>query len=124
MRARRFLAVLTVAAVAGPLATAAVAGTPGPSAAAAGHGPKPGSPAYLARDQRNIEDAYGRQTAPDGQLSPTYIKAVIGQQGVLWADQFFGMSANPTRPALDPGQLVPGWNAGSPTARPGPATAG
>jgi hypothetical protein len=39
-------------------------------AAAAPDDPAPGSPAYLARDAQNIADAYGRQTAPDGQLSP------------------------------------------------------
>ena len=42
------------------------------SAVAAPGDPAPGSPAYLARDAQNIADAYGRQTAPDGQLSPAY----------------------------------------------------
>ncbi|HVD27440.1 MAG TPA: hypothetical protein VNC79_02945, partial [Mycobacteriales bacterium] len=41
-------------------------------ATAAPSDPAPGSPAYLARDAQNIADAYGRQTAPDGQLSPEY----------------------------------------------------
>jgi dienelactone hydrolase len=76
--------------------------------------PQPGTPEYVQRDLQNVADAYGRQTAPDGQASPTYVRAVQGQQGRQWADQFFGMSAEPTRPALDPGQVVPGWNAGSP----------
>ena len=68
----------------------------------------------MQRDAQNIADAYGRQTAPDGQRSPTYFQAVAGQFGRLWADQLFGMSAEPTRPPLDPGQLVPGWNGGNP----------
>ena len=44
-----------------------------PAAALAG-GPAPGSPEYVARDNQNIKDAYGRQTAPDGQLI-AYLKA-------------------------------------------------
>ena len=43
-----------------------------PGSAGAASGPTPGSPQYLARDAQNIADAYGRQTAPDGQLSPEY----------------------------------------------------
>jgi hypothetical protein len=37
--------------------------------AAPAHGSgAPGSPEYVARDNQNIADAYGRQTAPGGQL--------------------------------------------------------
>ncbi len=50
--------------------SAVVAGSSG--AAAAPGDPAPGSPEYLARDAQNVADAYGRQTAPDGQLSPEY----------------------------------------------------
>jgi dienelactone hydrolase len=85
-----------------------------PSGAGTRTEPAPGSPAYVQRDLANIAAAYGRQTAADGQRSPTYARAVVGQQGAQWAEQFFGMSAAPTRPPLDPGQLVPGWNSGSP----------
>jgi dienelactone hydrolase len=98
-----------------PLAAlAAVLPFAAPAGATAADDPKPGSAAYLQRDAQNIADAYGRQTAPDGQRSSTYVRAVIGQDSALWADQLFGMSADPTRPPLDPGQLVPGWNGGNP----------
>ena len=33
----------------------------------------PGTPEYFQRDTQNMRDAYGRQTAPDGQLSPAYL---------------------------------------------------
>jgi hypothetical protein len=39
-----------------------------PSLAAAA-GPQPGTPAYIQRDMQNMQDAYGRQTAPDGQFN-------------------------------------------------------
>lgn len=42
-----------------------------PGIASAATGPAPGSPAYIARDTRNIAGAYGRQTAPYGQLTPS-----------------------------------------------------
>ncbi len=107
-RTRSTLVALLVASAVGAV-TAAV-----PSDATAPGKPQPGSPAYVQRDLQNIADAYGRQTAPDGQRSPTYVRAVTGQQGRQWAEQFFGMSAAPTRPALDPGEVVPGWNSGNP----------
>src|SRR3954463_14482454 len=47
-----------------------VAGNSGASAAPGD--PAPGTPEYLARDAQNIADAYGRQTAADGQRSPAY----------------------------------------------------
>src|SRR5689334_11007743 len=84
------------------------------AAAAAGAGPAPGSPEYLARDARNIADAYGRQTAPDGQLSPAYGLANAQVIGPVYAAQLAAQAATPTRPALDPGMLVPGWNSGNP----------
>jgi len=61
---------LRSAVVATAAAVAVVALAPG--AQAAPGDPAPGSPAYLARDAQNIADAYGRQTAPDGQLNPAY----------------------------------------------------
>ena len=64
MRRSRAATVLALA------ASLVLAGTGG--AAAAPDDPAPGSPEYLARDAQNVADAYGRQTAPDGQLSPEY----------------------------------------------------
>ncbi len=75
---------------------------------------QPGSPGYILRDLGNIADAYSRQTAPDGQLSPTYIAAATQLLGPAWAQQLMAQVANPTRLALSPGALVPGWNAGNP----------
>src|SRR3954465_13796408 len=65
-RTRRLLAAAVALAVLP--ATAAWAGT--------ATEPAPGSPAYLARDAQNVLDAYGRQTAPDGQLTPEYLLAL------------------------------------------------
>ncbi|MCU1587363.1 MAG: hypothetical protein JWN31_856 [Frankiales bacterium] len=76
-------------------------------------GPAPGSSDYLLRDQQNIQDAYGRQTAPDGQLSARYIKA-IQSQVPMGVDQLLDQVALPNRPALTPGEFVPGWNTGNP----------
>lgn len=100
----RALVAATAVAAAGPFAMGAHAAGP----------PSPGSPAYVQRDMQNIADAYGRQTGPGGQLTPTYFRAVAGEYGTLWADQVFGMAAEPSRPPLDPGQAVPGWNGGNP----------
>ncbi|WP_197022372.1 alpha/beta hydrolase family protein [Candidatus Blastococcus massiliensis] len=94
----------TVAVVAG--------GTSG--AAAAPAGPAPGTPEYLARDAQNVAEAYGRQTAPDGQLSPAYGLALLAHINPLFAGDLLAQAARPNRPALTPGQLVPGWNSGNP----------
>jgi len=107
MRRRRPTRVLVpVAALAAVLTAAAPA--------AASSRPAPGSPAYLARDAQNIADAYGRQTAPDGQLNPAYGLANAQVIGPEYEAQLLAQAATPTRPALDPGMLVPGWNAGNP----------
>jgi dienelactone hydrolase len=90
-----------------------VSGSTG-ATAAPGNGPAPGSPEYLARDAQNIADAYGRQTAPDGQLSPAYALADAGYIGPVYAAQLLAQAAQPHRPALSPGMLVPGWNSGNP----------
>jgi dienelactone hydrolase len=77
--------------------------------------PEPGSPAYVARDLRNIADAYGRVTGPGGQLAnPDYLPALIQQSSLLTAAQLLAQAANPARLALSPGNLVPGWNVGNP----------
>lgn len=83
-------------------------------AAAAPGDPAPGTPAYLARDAQNIAEAYGRQTAPDGQLTPAYGLAESQYVNPLYAADLLTQAANPTRPALSPGQAAPGWNSGSP----------
>jgi dienelactone hydrolase len=103
-------AVLAAAAVTAALALA----VPGTAGAAPSSGPAPGSPAYIARDTQNIADAYGRQTAPDGQLNPAYGLANAQIIGPEYEAQLLAQAATPTRPALDPGMLVPGWNAGNP----------
>lgn len=77
--------------------------------------PAPGSPAYVARDLGNIVDAYGRITGPGGQLAnPAYLPALIQQSSLLTATQLLTQAANPTRLALNAGNLVPGWNVGNP----------
>jgi dienelactone hydrolase len=62
-----------------------------------------------------MRDAYGRQTAPDGHLSPDYLQAFFGDStGVQeYLQQVTDQAANPTRPILDPGQWFPGWNQGN-----------
>src|SRR4051794_37075604 len=95
------------------LLTALVAALGAPSQAA--DQPQPGSPAYVARDLSNIADAYGRVTGPGGQLAnPNYLPALIQQSSLLTATQLLTQAANPTRLALTPGNLVPGWNVGNP----------
>jgi hypothetical protein len=84
------------------------------AASATAAGPAPGTPEYLERDAQNMRDAYGRQTAPDGQLSPAYITASPAKFDAEYLRQVADQAANPTRPVLDPGQLVPGWNQGNP----------
>jgi hypothetical protein len=93
-----------------------VAGATG-AGAAPGSGPAPGTPGYIARDAQNIADAYGRQTAPDGQLSPEYGLANAQVVGPAYAAQLAAQAATPTRPALSPGMAVPGWNSGNPYRR-------
>src|SRR3954465_15308762 len=103
---------LRSAVVATAAAVAAAALAPGPHAAP--RAPAPGSPEYLARDAQNIADAYGRQTAPDGQLTPAYGLANAQGIGPVYARQLLAQAATPTRPALSPGMAVPGWNSGNP----------
>jgi hypothetical protein len=78
-------------------------------------GPQPGTPEYVARDNRNIADAYGRQTAPGGQLdNPAYLPALTTTNLGVTTGQLEQQAAGPTRPALTPGNVFPGWNAGNP----------
>jgi hypothetical protein len=96
------------------LALASTALTVGATASSAANGSAPGSPEYIQRDNQNMLDAYGRQSAPDGQLSPEYIAAGPANVTQSFLQQVADQVQNPTRPILDPGQLVPGWNQGNP----------
>jgi dienelactone hydrolase len=95
-------------------AIAAMAGLLGPALGSSASGPPaPGSPEYIQRDNQNILDAYGRQTGPNGQLSPQYISELPGATNPAYLAQIAQQAANPTRLALDPGNVFPGWNQGS-----------
>jgi hypothetical protein len=84
----------------------------GPAAQAA---PAPGSPEYIQRDNQNILDAYGRQTGPNGQLTnPAYSQALVTEHNQVWLDQLVQQMATPTRLAITPGNVFPGWNGGNP----------
>jgi len=101
------------AALALGIAVAVVAAGSSGAAAAPGD-PAPGSPEYLARDAQHIADAYGRQTAPDGQLSPEYGLASAQYINPVFAADLLAQAARPNRPALTPAMAVPGWNSGNP----------
>jgi dienelactone hydrolase len=105
--ARGALTMLAAAGLLAGLTTAAAA------AASPASGPMPGSPEYVQRDDQNILDAYGRQTAPDGQLSASYLQEVPGGTNAGYLQQVAQQAANPTRPIIDPGQWFPGWNQGN-----------
>jgi dienelactone hydrolase len=83
------------------------------TAAGSAAGPQPATPEYFQRDTQNMLDAYGRQTAPDGQLSPAYLAEVPSGTNAEYLQQVADQAANPTRPILDPGQWFPGWNQGN-----------
>ena len=76
-----------------------------PSAAHAA-GPQPGTPEYFQRDNQNIADAYGRQTAPDGQLgNPHYLPALIAEGNEVGLSQLAQQAATPNHVALTPGNV-------------------
>jgi hypothetical protein len=102
MKAVRLAAVAAVALVV-VVAAPAVAGTPAP-----------GSPEYLQRDLQNMAEAYGRQTARDGQLSAGYLSALTTQAGPQFVADLARQAANPTRPALTLAAVLPGANLGNP----------
>lgn len=111
-RTRSSLALAGGLALATALLPASSYGATSPSASSA---PEPGSPAYVARDLQNISDAYGRITGPGGQLrNPAYPLALaaagLGDQVAQLREQ----AASPTRIAVSPGRVVPGWNVGNP----------
>ncbi|GAA2140240.1 hypothetical protein GCM10009844_09700 [Nocardioides koreensis] len=75
--------------------------------------PQPDDPAYTTRDARNVADAYGRVT--EGQLqNPAYLPALARAATQTSVDQLLAQAASPTRPAITPGNLFPGWNVGNP----------
>ncbi|MFL6155369.1 MAG: alpha/beta hydrolase [Marmoricola sp.] len=85
------------------------------SPAQADPAPQPGTPAYLARDLGNVLASFGRETGPGGQLAnPAFLPALVGAATPLYATQLLNQLANPLRPVITAGQLVPGWNVGNP----------
>ena len=77
--------------------------------------PEPGTPAYVARDAQNIKDAYGRIIGPGGQLqNPAYLAALTLAGTADQTQQLMEQAASPTRLAVTPGRVVPGWNVGNP----------
>jgi hypothetical protein len=80
--------------------------------------PKPGTPEYIQRDNQNMADAYGRQTAPDGQFNnPDYIVGNVEQSNENGLKQLAEQAAAANRLAITPGNLFPGWNSGNPFRR-------
>src|SRR4051794_26434574 len=79
-------------------------------------GPPPGSLEYLQRDNQNQADAYGRNTQQ--QLgNPAYMKALQAEHNDVWLSQLAQQAAAPTRLAITPGNVFPGWNGGNPLRR-------
>ena len=77
--------------------------------------PEPGTPEYVARDVANMRDAYGRITGPGGQLqNPAYLAALVLAGTADQVAQLREQAASPTRLAVTPGRVVPGWNVGNP----------
>ena len=95
---------------------AAPSSSPAVSGASAAPGdPAPGTPAYLARDAQNIADAYGRQTAPDGQLSPEYGLASAQYINPVFAADLLAAGGAAQPPGAHARQRpCPGWNSGNP----------
>src|SRR3954449_9112296 len=87
-------------------------------AAAAADAPKPGTPEYVQRDNQNIADAYGRQTAPDGQFNNLdYIVGNVEQSNENGLKPLAEQAAAANRLAITPGNVFPGWNSGNPFRR-------
>ncbi|HVA44110.1 MAG TPA: hypothetical protein VNF50_11565 [Acidimicrobiales bacterium] len=83
--------------------------------ARASGGPAPGSPAYIARDLANIDNAFGRDLGPGGEFtSPAYLSGLPPTIAKTWLAQMSYQATNPADPSLTGGNLVPGWNAGNP----------
>ncbi len=97
------------------VAAGTLTATGGSAGAAAAEPNGPEDPAYTARDTQNVADAYGRITGPGGQLrNPAYLTALATEVPATSLAQLLTQVASPTRPAITPGQLFPGWNVGNP----------
>ena len=97
------------------LAAAATSAAVPSYAAESAAGPEPGTPEYVARDTQNLVDAYGRVTGPGGQLqNPAYLAALVLASTADQTQQLMEQAASPTRLAVTPGRVVPGWNVGNP----------
>jgi hypothetical protein len=97
------------------LAAAAFMAVPGAAAAA---GPKPGSPAYVQRDNQNMANAWGRVTGPGGQLrNPNYLPAAAAEGNERGITQLAQLAAQPNHVPLTAGEVFPGWNMGNPLRR-------
>jgi dienelactone hydrolase len=97
------------------LVTLAALALAGAAPAVAVAGPAPGSPEFLARDLQNVADAYGRITAPGGQLqNPNYLAQLVPSSTESHLAHLTNLAVNPLRPAITPGTVVPGWNMASP----------
>ena len=80
--------------------------------------PKPGTPEYVQRDNQNIADAYGRETAPDGQFNnPAYTEEFVPDSTEMGFRQLAEQAAQANRLAITPGEFFPGWNEGNPFRR-------
>src|SRR4051794_22299174 len=80
--------------------------------------PKPGTPEYVQRDNQNIADAYGRQTAPDGQFNNRDYEVAQAQESTeMGLRQLAEQAAAVNRLAITPGNVFPGWNTGNPFRR-------
>jgi hypothetical protein len=85
------------------------------NAGAAPAAPTPGSPAYIARDVQNMVDAFGRQTAADGQLqTPDYLVGLAAASVTASISQFGQQLSNPTRPVLTLAGALPPAMVGNP----------
>lgn len=63
-----------------------------------------------------MADAYGRNTQQ--QLgNPAYLTALQTEHGEVWLNQLAQQAATPTRLAITPGNVFPGWNGGNPLRR-------
>jgi hypothetical protein len=79
-------------------------------------GPPPGSLEYVGQDNQNMADAYGRNTQQ--QLgNPAYLRALQTEHNEVWLNQLTQQAATPTRLAITPGNVFPGWNGGNPLRR-------